>query len=240
MQEQALSLVVKPSGKIEKLAGDHDDWINAAAGAVVVAAADSGPALIRKEDVLVNDTPVPMPQRAQSLMTVLMVGDDGMVATCHFACHEEYRVADRHPLVLLDFSFAPLSGTTIIDADEKAKVLESEIRGTLFRRLWMPAPLAQTAEMSGLTASPIPDEFLRDPSGLALAAAGHVAAGRVKVTERAMERAYSAPLLGALSFSSGEKIDRNPLRMAFLLGIAIGLPVGRAFQPPQMPATRIG
>lgn len=37
LQEQLLTLVVGRSGKIDHLAGDHDDWANAAAGALVLA-----------------------------------------------------------------------------------------------------------------------------------------------------------------------------------------------------------
>lgn len=37
LQEQLLTLVVKPGGKIDHQAGDHDDWANAAAGALWLA-----------------------------------------------------------------------------------------------------------------------------------------------------------------------------------------------------------
>jgi hypothetical protein len=41
LQEQLLTLVVRPGGKIDHQSGDHDDFANAAAGAVVLASARS-------------------------------------------------------------------------------------------------------------------------------------------------------------------------------------------------------
>ena len=46
LQEQLLTLVLKPGGKTDYLPGDHDDWANAACGAVVMASGDSEPGML--------------------------------------------------------------------------------------------------------------------------------------------------------------------------------------------------
>ena len=71
--------------------------------------------------------------------------------------------------------------------------------------------------------------MLRDLPALALAAAGHVNAGRFKVAEGAAAKAHQLPLGGALTFRAGERIDDDPLRLAILTGIGLGLSPTDAF-----------
>jgi hypothetical protein len=75
-------------------------------------------------------------------------------------------------------------------------------------------------------AQPIPPE-LDDTGEIALAVAGYVAAGRVKMTAAVNEKAESSPFRGAFDFRSGDMAD-DPLRHAAVLAIAIGLEDVRA------------
>lgn len=62
LQEQLLTLVIRAGGKIDHQAGDHDDWANAAAGAMVLAAAQ--PQVMRIDDSLLqwaSRKPAPAP-----------------------------------------------------------------------------------------------------------------------------------------------------------------------------------
>ena len=74
----------------------------------------------------------------------------------------------------------------------------------------------------GLPSEPIPPELLTDPAALALGASGLVANGAVKMAAPAHDKARDTPLIGALTFRAGEAMDADPLRLALLVGIAIG------------------
>lgn len=222
LQEQLLTLVVKAGGRIDHQTGDHDDWANAAAGVVALIAGEQGPALIRPARLYVADAAVPLPKGVGILYSVLMVGADGTAATVFFAAGYDPATPK---LLLLDFNVATLSSGTI-DAmfarlDElggQMRVVHQDAGGA-----YVPLALRQQCELLGWYASVIPEEMLNDPAGLALAAAGHVNGGAVKIAEPAASRSQTHPLRGALAYRADERVDADPLRWAILTGISLGL-----------------
>ena len=63
---------------------------------------------------------------------------------------------------------------------------------------------------------------------LALAAAVHIGAGRVKITAEALAKAEHHPLGGILDATAGGEDD--PLRAAALIGVALALDEGRSLK----------
>ncbi len=230
LQEQLLTLVRKASGRTDHQAGDFDDWANAAAGAVVMVAQDRAPALIRPRDLYVADEAVPLPKGCHVLYAVMAVGPDGMAAAAYFSLIELNDPASV-PLHLLDFDVAPLSGAMIDGMFARGEDLCRVVRVLGVRCVWVPAPIVMQCHLRGFAAEAIPPELLGDPDGLALAVAGHISQGRVRICEPAALKARVHPLRGALEYRAGDK-DADPLRMALLTGIGIGLtPQGAAEAP---------
>ena len=154
-----------------------------------------------------------------------------MAAVAYFSLYDSHDPATV-PLRLLDFDVAPLSGGMIDAMFARGAELYRQIRVLGGSGAWVPAPLVMQCHLRGFDAEPIPPEMLRDADGLALAVAGHIMAGRVRICEPAAEKARTHPLLGSLEYLPGGKIDADPLRMALLTGIGIGLtPQGAAEAP---------
>jgi len=198
--------------------GQHDDVGNSVCGALTLVINDRRPALIRRDAMLLDNAPVPMPTWASCVFSTLIVGGDGMTAAAHFA------YLDRQPLILLDFIYEPLSGGTIPGVYAGGEALCRQI-GRIHRGhfVYLPETMRAFAKQQGRDAEAIPASYLADPAALAMTVAGHVAAGGVKICAQAASKAESAPLAGALDFRGGERIDDNPLRMAVLCGVALSI-----------------
>jgi hypothetical protein len=67
-----------------------------------------------------------------------------------------------------------------------------------------------------------------DDGLLALAAAVHIGAGRVKITAAALAKAEYHPLGGILDATASDEDD--PLRAAALIGVALALDEGRSLK----------
>ena len=128
-----------------------------------------------------------------------------------------------HPLTLLNFDVAPLSGQLFDRIMESVNELRRTCRprhgATLFT---MAESLTSQAVAFGFQAATIPTPLVTDPLRLGLAAAIHVARGSVKIAVQAFDRARNSPLGGALDIRGGENAD-EPLRAALLAGIALSL-----------------
>jgi hypothetical protein len=87
--------------------------------------------------------------------------------------------------------------------------------------LYLPEPLLPSARAAGVPAMGIPPEF-RDAGEVALAVAGYVAAGLVKMSAAVGAKAQMLPFRGAFDFRGGDVTD-DPLLRAAVLAIALGL-----------------
>ncbi len=232
LTEQLLSLVVKGGGKIGPLAGDHDDWANAVAGLVYVAAVEEGaPALIRSSALLVDDQPVPMPKWTQKIVSVMVVGKDGLAAIGYFAKHACYReIVDPAPMVLVDGSYEALTSGTIGGMFGTLEALHREIPGCREHFAVVPEAYLQHVHLEGFPALVWPQELLRDLPGLALNAAGHCGRGWFKLAERAASRGL--PWQGAMTYRLGERIDDNTMKLMLLIAIRLGLTVESSRHAP--------
>jgi hypothetical protein len=152
---------------------------------------------------------------------VLIVALSGMAAVAYVAAAPTRGA----PLVLIDFDMSPMTGTTFATIAARLAELNHECRAQydgMLSAIWAPAPLVKQIAARAIPAEPIPPELLADPAALALSAAGLVANGAVKMAAPAHDKARDTPLLGALTFKAGEPMDADPLRLALLIGIAIG------------------
>jgi hypothetical protein len=80
----------------------------------------------------------------------------------------------------------------------------------------------------GYHAEVIDSLAVEDDGLLALAAAVHIGAGRVKITAEALAKAEYHPLGGILDAAAHEEND--PLRAAALIGVALALDEGRSLK----------
>lgn len=218
LQEQLLTLVVKGSGRIDHQSGDHDDWANAAAGAIVCVATTSGPALVRPADLLHGGGPAPMPQACQIMSAILCADLRGQCAVVFIAS------VYVGPLLILDFLTAPMSANLFQSIADRAAELTAACRPLLAPvALYTDPVLCQHATAHGLLALAMPGDYFANPYRLAVSAGAHVSAGRVRLAEPAYAHGLASPLQGALNVRPGESLTDNALRAAVLSAVAIGL-----------------
>ncbi|HVE22185.1 MAG TPA: hypothetical protein VNC39_09415 [Acidocella sp.] len=209
---------------IDHAPGSNDDVANAVCGVLVNILGDRRPSLIRADDLRNGSEAVPYPKAAEVVGAVLCVSDDGMAAVVYFSYASWLFACGLPPTNILDFDAAPLTGTTIRGVSDRLDALRREIRCNFpVPMIFLPPELVYQARMGGVPADAFPDHLLRDTPGLALSSAGSVASGQVKICDVAMEKAKTHPLGGALNFRAGEKMDRDPLRLAVLLAIEMTL-----------------
>jgi hypothetical protein len=194
-----------------------DDFANVAAG--VLHAVNVAPSALWQRELLVGDGVV-VPKWSDYLFTVVIASEEGIGAT--FFSFQSVIVP---PLVLLDFEELPIAPASF---------------HAIIERLWkniqtIPTRLGATV----FTHSVLADEFGRVGYGkaieiidgiaademLAVAGAKHIGAGRVKLAPEARARARTVPI-GFLDGTTAD--DANPLRTAFLVGVAVALDVGRS------------
>ena len=218
LQEQLLTLVVKGSGRIDHMSGDHDDWANTAAGAVVSVATTTGPALVRPDDLLADGTALPVPGSCQIMSAILCADLRGQCAVVFTAtCHDL-------PLLILDFIPAPMSADLFENVADRANELLTTCRPMMASfALYTDPVLVQHATAHGLFALPLPADYFGDPYRLAVSAGAHSAAGRIRLAEPAYARGLSSPLQGALNIRPGESLTDHSLRAALLAAVAIAL-----------------
>jgi hypothetical protein len=200
--------------------GSHDDVANCVAGSLLLALA-AAPTLWRPEAFLIDGTPSPMPTRCNLVFGVLMAGQGGDAAIVYFARTR----TGGSPLLILDCEVAPLVPALfngiVARLIELAKVTRAEVGAVLFAS----GVLADEVRRLGYNAEVIDDLAAGGDGLLALAAAVHIGAGRVKITGEALAKAEYHPLGGILDATAH---DDDPLRTAALVGIAIALDTGRS------------
>ena len=165
---------------------------------------DRRPSLIRQENLLgEGGSAVPVPNYADYLFAVMLHGEDGTSATVHFVFHQIANHPTLPPLVLLDFEVGHYDGGTISRMYGRQEELARLITHVGERKSYVQEHMLMQAHLQGWRNPPItiPEELLRDPTVLAMSAAGHVVEGRMKIAEPAAERSKTYPLAGALDFS---------------------------------------
>lgn len=222
LQEQLLTLVVKGSGRIDHQSGDHDDWANAACGAIVCVATTSGPALVRPDALLEDGAPLPVPTRCDLLAAILCADARGQCAVVYLS-KDQYT---RPPLRVLDFHVQSLAADLFAGIGRQFAELEQKCRPRSPRTvLYTTEALLHHAQSAGFDAELIPPGIWRDDAKLAQSASGHVTAGRVRLAQPAYEHGLTAPLAGAMNMRPGETVGENSLRAALLASIALALDV---------------
>jgi hypothetical protein len=200
--------------------GAHDDVANAACGALVQVIADRAPALMKAADLLVEGAPVPEVARCDAVFAVLAIDARGTVATIFGARNRHYGT----PLVLLDFDISALSGgvaeAALRRVSELARVHQA---GHGVVGIWCPPALLGQFDRQGWRAHELPAEWLSDPAALALEAAAHVAAGRVKLAEPVQRKARTSAFGGLLEFAATADVAADPVRLAALVAIVLAL-----------------
>jgi hypothetical protein len=191
----------------------HDDLSNSVAG-VLVMCASSGVALWQRSSLPI----VEMPNRADLVYASVITSKAGDMAGVAIFSAIRLRGA---AIVCLDVAQGPLTPFLLQDILQQL----SELRMRLSCRemaIFTSTELAAQFERLGYRASII-DSIAKDVV-LPVSVASQVAASRVQICSAVLSRS-SVPL----SFLQGSGFDDgSPLRLAFLVGVAVGLDTGRA------------
>jgi hypothetical protein len=162
---------------IDHTPGGHDDLCNAVAGCLVGLDLDRRPALLRANDLLTDGQPAQLPIVSNAVFAVLAVDDHGAAAVVYAALSPL-----SPPLTLLDFHCGGLTSALWATTADRLRELAQtcRARGAF---LFVPEPLLPSARAAGVLAMAITAGFA-DAGEIALACAGYVAAGRVKMPQR--------------------------------------------------------
>jgi hypothetical protein len=217
------------SGKdsVDHIPGGHDDLANSVAGVLVGLDLDRRPALMRADDLMVAGEGAPMPSLCDTLYAVLAVGDDGACATVYAAYSPLFGIR----LTLLDFDVVSMGAGLFGSIGGRLRELGRECRVRLGMALLVPEALVWRAREAGadIVVSALPPAWVDDAGGLGLVAAGHAAAGNVKMSVVCAAKALTEPFRGALDLRGGEG-GEAPLRCAALFAIAAALEDERAMR----------
>jgi hypothetical protein len=187
--------------------GVHDDLANVVAGALVLAASASVPALWRNDALLVEDAPVAWPRRTDGVFASVMADESG-VAILYWACDRNF---GGPPLTLIDFdqqAFSPGLFAAIRDRVHTEARAAHALPG-LFTSVALAAQISTefgaemlnfftAGDLAGaraidLTVEGCADQLLRDREALLLLAAAQIGTGRVKIAAPAHTRSMSHP-----------------------------------------------
>jgi hypothetical protein len=174
---------------IDHAPGSHDDVANCVAGSLLLAIA-AAPALWRQEALLIEGSPSPIPSRSDVVFAVLMAGKCGDAAVVYFALS---RIRGESLLTIVDWVAAPLMPVLFNGVVARLTDLAKATRawgGILFTS----GVLADEVRRLGYRAEVIDSLAAEDDGLLALAAAVHIGAGRVKITAEALAKAEHHPL----------------------------------------------
>jgi hypothetical protein len=206
---------------IDHAPGGHDDMANCVAGSLLPAI-DAGPALWGSEGFLVEGAPVPMPGRCDCVFAVLTASRRGHAAVIYFG---KGRMGDGPLLFIFDCEAGPLAPALFRRIPARLTELAAATRARSALLFTSGAPAGE-AQRLGYHAQVIDRLAAEDDGLLALAAAVHIGAGRVKITAEALAKAEHHPLGGILDAAAGDADD--PLRAAALIGVALALDEGRS------------
>jgi hypothetical protein len=200
---------------IDHTPGGHDDIANAVAGALLLAQ-DGRLLLWRREALLVE----PLPHRPDLIYAVLVIAaKTGQAGVTYFSTSRLSRPGS--PICLLDCELGPLSPSLLHGIF--ARLVEfseaCSARGGVL--LFTTSSLADELERMGYQ-SQIIDRVV-DDAMLAISAAIHVSAQRVRMC--ALTKSFPLTFLQGLPAVQN---DDDPLRVAFLAGVAVALDTNRS------------
>lgn len=158
-----------------------------------------------------------MPLVTNAVFAAMAASDHGQVAVVYAALSVP---GLQPPLTLLDFEVGGITAGLWIGIADHLRELARTCRART-AVLCVPEVLLPSAFAAGVHAMPIPRHF-KDVTEVALAVAGYVASGMVKMTQAVAEKARQLPFQASLDFRSGDVGD-DPLRHAAVLAIALGL-----------------
>jgi hypothetical protein len=200
---------------IDHAPGAHDDVANCVAGCLLLALG-TAPALWRREALLVDEAAVPLPTHCDMVFAVLP-------AVAYFA-----RSVVGHSLVLVDADVMPLTPALFHAVAARLVDFVKTCHARYGALLFTTSVLASELKRLGYNvADPVDEVAAEGDELLALAAAVHVGAGRVKITSTALAKAEQHPLA---ILDAAMHDEEDPLRQACLIGIALGLDEGRSLK----------
>jgi hypothetical protein len=213
--------------------GAMDDLANAAAGALVLAATDKRPALVRQSDLLdLNGAPLPLPKKCRAVFACVATNRSGIAAVVYGAIGVVPVLrpdgAWVYPLLVLDFDAGPLRPGLFCGVGQRAVEL-GVASGAMMDQFgnravfaYIDPRLVRQADLSGLTGESIPAHLAGDLDGMFISAGMHIQQGLVKLCAPAAEKAKTSPFGGALDFRGGDAAD-DALRRAALWAVAVAL-----------------
>jgi hypothetical protein len=156
-----------------------------------------------------------------------MASQGGRAAVIYFGKCRMGRMGDSPLLFIFDCEAGLLAPALFhrIPARLGEFAAATRARGAL---LFTSGALAEEVRRLGYHAEVIDRLAAEDDGFLALAAAVHIGAGRVKITAEALAKAENHPLGGILEATAGDEDD--PLRAAALIGVALALDEGRSLK----------
>jgi hypothetical protein len=210
--------------------GGSDDVANAISGALVLAVANAGPALWRRQDLMSGETLIEWPIRCDAVFATAGIDHRGLVV-CFWASGAECYGGPQ--TLLIDYRHSRLTPTLF--GEVAARLGELVQLAALAKPQWRPMTgsiivgsiLAAHAEAAGLTVID-GDRLLAPRATLVLGAAAQIGLGVVKICTLADAASLNVPLpLGEV------RADAVPTAAgdAALLGIGGTLPYD--MQPPE-------
>jgi hypothetical protein len=201
--------------------GGHDDVANAVAGLCTGLYLDRRPALVRRENLLTENKPHPLPVVCRAVIVVLCIDKLGNAAVVFSAITlPDLRKPDLPRLLILDFFIEPSSAQLFPKTKTKALQLQSACHGQTILG-FVPEDLVHHAHMGSLNVQPFPKE-LGPPEELLMSVSHHVNAEQVKLCEPAAIAAQTTTFHGALDLRAAEDAE-NPLRAALIYTAALTL-----------------
>ena len=200
--------------RVDHPASTADDMANSAAGALVLAAHEHKPGLIRSSQLLHDGAGVPLPRRCEGINAVVWPDSDGLVATTVWSVWDH----GTPQLILLDFTVAQIGADTVRAAYDTALDYVQKCNMVGSGRLYVPKVLAE--QYAHLMVDPIPQGWLLDINSLRLAVGTQTAGGMAKLSTIAAEKSRGTALAGSLE---GWMKQPDALAMSFMLGVALSL-----------------
>jgi hypothetical protein len=156
---------------------------------------DRRPALVRQDDLLSGNAPLPLPKIVMGCFATLAVSREGIAAVIYFA------QAIDETMLVLDFDCGPMRGDLFTSVVTRLQQLAMATRSRLGEVAFFVQPdLVRQAEIANIHVTEIPEHLL-DPDQLLLPAATHIAAGRVKMCAPAHEKSTDQPIRWRAGFS---------------------------------------
>jgi hypothetical protein len=211
-----------------------DDCANAVCGALVLAAQSSIPALWRSQDLKQNGQAYPWPLRATGLFAAVTTDEFGVFSSYWAIGADRYPLGRGAPfgprLLLIDYHRSPMH-PRLFDriGDHLWTLAKAGDHPVGVRGVIAPPELVPQAYAAGLVVLADATKLLEGSAcqSLMLTAAAQIAAGNLKLTTLAEERALTLPL----PLADLLRPDAPPTAA----GDAVLLGIGGALPPPEKP-----